>query len=159
MRNQINLHQPPKPAVREVKGIPITLGAGTFDLRQVKAVISLFQAQTGAMIYLVKVLAKIRSNDDQIKISRLSSVTFTLVSTPFVTTHTLATLYAGTFIIGQDRGAGRYVATTTPGSSGNCFVRDNNSVNEILGQNGYGGVPNFTIDLTDGPVITSDYDP
>jgi hypothetical protein len=30
MRNQINLHQPPKPAVREVKGIPITLGAGTF---------------------------------------------------------------------------------------------------------------------------------
>jgi hypothetical protein len=94
------------------------------------------------------------SNDDQIKRSRLSSVTFTLVSTPFVTTHTLATLYAGTFIIGQDRGAGRYVATTTPGSSGNCFVRDNNSVNEILGQNGYGGVPNVTIDLTDGPVTT-----
>ena len=80
-------------------------------------------------------------------------MTFTPVSTPFITTHTPITLYAGTFIVGQDIGAGRYVATTTPGNSGNFIVSGNNSVNEILGQNGY-GVPSVTTNLTNGDVIT-----
>ena len=59
------------------------------------------------------------SSGDMIMISGLSQVIFTPVTTPLVTTHSLVNLYAGTWTVGQDIGPGRYVATTTPGDSGN----------------------------------------
>jgi hypothetical protein len=62
------------------------------------------------------------SNGDTIKISSLSQVIFTPVTTPLVTTHTLVNLYAGTWTVGQDIGPGRYVATPGPGQSGNFVV-------------------------------------
>ena len=161
----------PKPtqAVRQVKGKATTLGAGTFSGGK-DVPVGLYDvtapSQSGNFIVsgtdsyneifgqgVTKIRVQI-SDGDQIQLSGLSSVIFTPVSTPFVTTHTPVTLYAGTFIVGQDIGAGRYVATTTPGSSGNFIVSGADSVNEILGQNGIGGVPSVTTDLTDGDVIT-----
>jgi len=94
------------------------------------------------------------SNDDKIQISSLSKVIFTPVSTPFVTTYTPVTLYAGTFTVGQDIAAGRYVASAATGSSGNFIVSGVDSVNEILGTSSGMGVPSVTTDLTDGDVIT-----
>ena len=172
---QPTLQPTPKPtaqptqAVRQVTGKATTLGAGTFSGGK-DVPVGLYNVTapgqsgnfivTGTDTYneifgqgVTKIRVQI-SDGDQIQLSGLSSVTFTPVSTPFVTTHTPATLYAGTFIVGQDIGAGRYVATTTPGSSGNFIVSGANSVNEILGQNGAGGVPNVTTDLSDGDVIT-----
>lgn len=157
------------PAERQIKGTATTLGAGTFSGGKDVAV-GLYDVtaagQSGNFIVsgtdsyndilgqgVTKIRAQI-SDGDQIQLSSLSSVTFTPVSTPFVTSHTPVTLYAGTFTVGQDIGAGRYIATTTAGSSGNFFVHGANSVNEILGQNGFGGVPNVTTDLADGDVIT-----
>ena len=164
----------PTAAVRQVKGTVTTLGAGTFSGGKDVPVglydVTTTQGQSGNFIVsgpdssneilgqnsmggVSKVRAQI-SDGDQIQISGLSSVTFTPVSAPFVTTHTPVMLYAGIFTVGQDIGAGRYVATTTPGSSGNFIVSGNDSVNEILGQNGFGGVPSVTTDLSDGDVIT-----
>jgi hypothetical protein len=159
----------PTQAIRQVQGKTTTLGAGTFSGGK-DVPVGLYDVtapgQSGNFIVsgtdtydeifgqgVTKIRAQI-SDGDQIQLSGLSSVTFTPVSTPYVTTHTLVTLYAGTFIVGQDIGAGRYVATTTPGSSGNFIVSGQDSVNEILGQNGFGGVPNVTTDLTDGDQIT-----
>jgi hypothetical protein len=99
-------------------------------------------------------VAKVRvqiSNGDSIQISGLSQVAFTPVTNPLVTTHTLVTLGAGTWTVGQDIGPGRYVATPGPGQSGN-FIVDNEDVNEILG--GSDGVPNVTMNLQTGDVIT-----
>jgi hypothetical protein len=91
------------------------------------------------------------SNGDSIQISGLSQVVFTPVATPLVTTHTIGTLYAGTWTVGQDIGPGRYVATPGAGQSGN-FMVDAEGVNEILG--GSNGVPNVTTNLQTGDVIT-----
>ncbi len=93
------------------------------------------------------------SDGDQIQISGLSQVIFTPVTAPFRTSHTATTLYAGTFTVGQDIGAGRYVATTTAGSSGNFMVNGTDSYNEILGVSNGQGVPQVTVTLTDGDVI------
>lgn len=162
------------PAKRQVKGTATTLGAGNFTGGKDVAVglydVTTSSGQSGNFIVsgtdsyneilgvndgqgVPKVRVQI-SNGDQIQISGLSSVTFTPVSTPFVTTHTLVTLYAGTFTVGQDIGAGRYVATTTTGSSGNFIVSGTDSVNEILGTSNGQGVPNVTTNLTDGDVIS-----
>jgi hypothetical protein len=159
----------PTQAVRQVTGKATTLGAGTFTGGKdvpVGLYVVTAPGQSGNFIVsgtdsyneifgqgVTKIRAQI-SDGDKIELSGLSSVTFTPVSTPFVTTYKLVTLYTGTFIVGQDIGAGRYVATTTPGSSGNFIVSGANSVNEILGQNDIGGVPSVTTDLTDGDVIT-----
>jgi hypothetical protein len=159
----------PTQAARQVEGKATTLGAGTFSGGK-DVPVGLYNVTapgqsgnfivTGTDTYneifgqgVTKIRVQI-SDGDKIELSGLSSVTFTPVSTPFVTSHTLVTLYAGTFIVGQDIGAGRYVATTTPGSSGNFIVSGADSVNEILGQNDIGGVPSVTTDLTDGDVIT-----
>jgi len=156
-------------AVRQVQGKATTLGAGTFSGGK-DVPVGLYDVTapgqsgnfivTGTDTYneifgqgVTKIRVQI-SDGDQIQLSGLSSVTFTPVSKRFVTTHTPVTLYAGTFIVGQDIGAGRYVATTTPGSSGNFIVSGTDSVNEILGQNGVGGVPSVTTDLSDGDVVT-----
>jgi len=159
----------PTQAVRQVTGKATTLGAGTFSGGK-DVPVGLYNVtapgQSGNFIVsgtdsyneifgqgVTKIRVQI-SDGDQVQLSGLSSVTFTPVSTQFVTTHTHVTLYAGTFIVGQDIGAGRYVATTTPGNSGNFIVSGADSVNEILGQNDAGGVPSVTTDLTDGDVIT-----
>ena len=166
--------QPPTPtqptqAVRQVTGKATTLGAGTFNGGK-DVPVGLYDVtapgQSGNFIVsgtdtydeifgqgVTKIRAQI-SDGDQIQLSGLSNVVFTPVSTPIITGHTRVILYAGTFIVGQDIGAGRYVATTTPGNSGNFIVSGQDSVNEILGQNGAGGVPSVTTDLTDGDVIT-----
>lgn len=99
-----------------------------------------------------KVRAKL-SNGDSIQISSLAQVTFTPVSTPYVTTHTMVTLYAGTWVTGQDIGPGRYVATTTAGDSGN-FIVGAEGIDEILGQAGAGlGVPSISLNLSRGDTI------
>jgi hypothetical protein len=91
------------------------------------------------------------SAGDSIEISGLSQVVFTPVTTPLVTTQSPVTLYAGTWTVGQDIGAGRYVATPGAGQSGN-FIVDNEDVNEILG--GSDGVLNVSMNLQPGDVIT-----
>jgi hypothetical protein len=86
----------------------------------------------------------------------MSSVTFTPVTAPFVTAHATTTLYAGTFVVGQDIGAGRYVATPASDESGNFFVYDSNGnavVNEVLGSASDGDVPSVTTTLTNGEAV------
>ena len=60
-------------------------------------------------------------------------MTFTPVTTPFVTTHTKVTLYAGTWTVGDDLGPGRYVASSGSGQSSN-FIIEAEGVDEILGR-------------------------
>jgi hypothetical protein len=93
------------------------------------------------------------SSGDQIRISGLTQVFFTPVSTPFVTTHSAVSLYAGTWTVGQDLGPGRYVATPGAGQSG-TFVITGEGVNEILSSNpGPGEVSSVTFNLQNGDVI------
>src|SRR5438067_1908550 len=102
----------PTHAVRQVQGKVTTLGAGTFSGGK-DVPVGLYDVtapgQSGNFIVsgtdsyneifgqgVTKIRAQI-SDGDQIQLSGLSSVTFTPVATPFVTTHSLVTLYAGTF--------------------------------------------------------------
>lgn len=164
------------PAQRQVKGTATTLGAGTFTGGKDVAV-GLYDVTPGAgqsgnfMVSgtdsyneilggdsstggVPKVRVQI-SSGDQIQISSLSSVTFTPVTAPFVSSHSTVTLYAGTFIVGQDIGAGRYVATPGAGQSGNFVVSGNDSYNEILGgDSSLGGVPSVSVSLSKGDVIS-----
>jgi len=90
---------------------------------------------------------------DRIRISGLSEVTFTPVSTPFVTTNSAVTLYAGTWIVGQDLGPGRYVATPGVGQSGK-FAIWGEGVNQMLGGDPiFGEVPSITFVVKKGDVI------
>lgn len=169
----------PKPtpaavAERKVTGAARTLGAGTFtggkDVAVGLYIVTPGAGQSGNFVVsatdsyneilgasayggVPKVRVQI-SIGDQIQISGLSRVTFTPVSSPFLTTHTTTTIYAGTFTVGQDIGAGRYVATPGAGQSGNFIVSGTDSYNEILGgATAYGGVPNVTVSLTNGDTI------
>jgi hypothetical protein len=94
---------------------------------------------------------------DQITISGLSAVTFTPVTAPYVTKHADITLGAGTWVVNQDIGPGRYVATPGPGQSGNFSKKGKgftSYVNEILGSNtSYGQVPSVTFNASKGDVI------
>jgi hypothetical protein len=93
------------------------------------------------------------STGDRIRISGLSEVMFTPVSTPFVTTHSAVTLYAGTWTVGQDLGPGRYVATPGAGQSGR-FVIKSEGVNQVLGGDpSLGEVPSVTFVVKDGDYI------
>jgi hypothetical protein len=86
---------------------------------------------------------------DTIEIRSMTTVTFTPVETTVSTT-----LTTGYWIVGLDIPAGRYTATPAEGQSGNFFVRGTDgysTVNEILG--GSHGVPNITVNLTDGQEI------
>jgi len=117
--------------VRQVQGTAATLGAGTFaggkDVADGLYDVTPGAGESGNFIVtgtdeandvlgsagglgVSKVRARI-SEGDSIQISSLSRVTFTPVTAPFVTDYKPATLYAGTFTVGQDIGAGRYVAT------------------------------------------------
>ncbi|MGA8726955.1 MAG: hypothetical protein WB565_18125 [Acidimicrobiales bacterium] len=166
---------PPPPAARQVQGTQVTLGAGTFAGGKDVAVglydVTTAPGQSGNFVVsgtdtydeilgsdgegegVPMVRAKI-SNGDQIQISGLSTAVFTPVTTPLVTSHAPVTLYAGTWIVGQDIGAGRYVATPGQGQSGNFIVSGNDSYDEILGGDASdGGVPSVTVNLTNGDVI------
>ncbi len=152
---------------RDVTGKYTTLGAGTFQVG--KDIASgtydvTAPDQMGNFIVegsdsynevfgqgVTKVRATI-ADGDKIELSGLDNVIFTPVTSDYITAHKQVTLYAGTFVVGQDIGAGRYVATTAPGASGNFITTS--GVNEILGKNQYGGVPSVTVDLSDGDVIT-----
>jgi hypothetical protein len=99
------------------------------------------------------------SKGDKISISGLSSVTFAPVTTPYVTSHSTITLGAGTWVVGQDIGPGRYVATPGPGQSGNFNVTGKsvfgNSVNEILGSDtSLSEVPSVNVNLSKDDVIS-----
>jgi hypothetical protein len=162
-------------AARKVTGVAKTLGAGTFaggtDVAVGLYVVTTGAGQSGNFIVtgtdsydeilggasadggVPKVRVQI-STGDQIEISGLSSVHFAPVSSPYLTTHATGTLYAGTFTVGQDIGAGRYVATPGGGQSGNFIVSGNDSYDEILGgPSADGGVPNLTVSLANGDVI------
>jgi hypothetical protein len=170
----------PEPTpVRQVMGTAATLGAGNFtagtDVQPGLYDVTTGVGQSGNFIVqgtdsydeilgvdstvpdmgLPRVRVKI-SSGDTIQISGLSSVTFTPVTTPLTTTHSLVNLYAGTWTVGQDLGSGRYVATPGAGQSGN-FIVESEGVDEILGTDpsvpGM-GVPNVTITLHKGDVIT-----
>jgi hypothetical protein len=157
-----------------VTGTATTLGAGTFTGGKDVAVglydVTPGSGQSGNFIVsgtdsydeilgvsdgqgVPKVRVQI-STGDSIQISGLSQVVFTPVTAAFVTTHTTTTLYAGTFTVGQDIGAGRYVATPGAGESGNFIVTGSDSVDEILGgSSADGGVPSVTTNLTKGDAI------
>jgi hypothetical protein len=166
----------PKPAVaaRKVTGTATTLGAGTFA-GGTDVAVGLYDVTTGAGQsgnFIVtgtdnydeilgvsdgqgvpSVRAQI-SKGDSIQISGLSSATFTPVTSPYVTTHSTVNLNAGTWIVGQDIGAGRYVATPGSGQSGNFIVTGNDSYDEILGgDSSLGGVPSLTVNLSKGDTI------
>ena len=163
----------PKVASRQVKGTATTLGAGTFtggkDVPVGLYDVTTTSGQSGNFIVsgtdsynevlgvsdgfgVPKVRAQI-STGDQVEISGLSQVVFTPVTAPFVTTQTVTSLYAGTFTVGQDIGAGRYTATTTAGSSGNFIVSGADSVNEVLGVSDGFGVPSVTTNLKNGDIV------
>ena len=93
------------------------------------------------------------SNGDQIQIPGLSPVFFTPVSTPFVTTHSAATLYAGTWTVGQDVGAGRYVATPGAGESGAFVIKAEGVKERLSGDPGGGAVASVTFDVESGDII------
>ena len=154
---------------RHTQGTAVTLGAGSFSGGTDVAVglydVTSGPGQSGNFIVngtdsydeilggdlgVVKVRAKI-SLGDSIRISSLSQVQFTPVTSTFVTTHSQVALYAGTWTTGQDLGAGRYVATPGANESGN-FIIDAEGVDEILG--GSLGVPNVTFNVHEGDVIT-----
>jgi len=154
--------------VRKVEGKAVTLGAGTFKVGTDVAVglydVTAGAGQSGNFVVqgtdeydeilggsdgVPKVRVRLQDGDS-VQISGLSSVTFTPVSTPFVTAHEKVNLYAGTWTVGQDLGAGRYVATPGAGQSGN-FVVEAEGVDEILG--GSDGVPKVTVDLQSGDVV------
>ena len=164
------------PAARKVTGTATTLGAGTFTGGKDVAA-GLYDVSAGAgqsgnfsisgtdsyneilgggdstLSEVPKVRVQI-SDGDQITISGLSTVRFTPVTAAFVTTHTTTNLYAGTFTVGQDVGAGRYVVTPGPGQSGNFSVSGSDSYNEILGSDkSMDEVPSVSVTLTDGDVI------
>jgi len=163
------------PAGRQVKGTVVTLGAGTFTGGKDVAV-GIYDVTPGAGqsgnftvtgtdsyneilgpnggaggVPMVRVTI---SNGDQVGISGLSAATFTPVSTPLSNSHATTNLYAGTWTVGQDIGAGRYVATPGSGQSGNFIVSGNDSYNEILGgDSSSGGVPSVTVSLSKGDVV------
>jgi hypothetical protein len=164
------------PAGRHVTGAAVTLGAGTFKGgTDVKA--GLYDvtpgagqsgnfSTTGSQTYNeilgsnggvggVPMVRVSIANGDQITISGLSAVMFAPVTTPLNDSHATTNLYAGTWTVGEDLGAGRYVATPGAGQSGNFSVSGNDSYNEILGGDAStGGVPQVSVTLSKGDVIS-----
>jgi TM2 domain-containing membrane protein YozV len=165
-----------KVATRQVKGTATTLGAGSFtggkDVPDGLYDVTAGAGQSGnfsvtgtdsyneilgaadASLSQVPMIRVQISSGDQISISGLSSVTFTPVTAPFVTSQTTTNLYAGTFTVGQDIAAGRYVVTPGSGQSGNFSTSGNSDYNEILGSDkSLDEVPSLTVTLNKGDVI------
>ena len=157
--------QPEAKKERTVTGEAATLGAGTFivgsDIKVGLYDVAAGAGQSGNFItsgggneilggeYGIQKLRIELKKDEEVKISGLSQVTFTPVTAAFVSAHVNTSLYTGTFIVGEDIGAGRYRVTPAPGESGNFIT--SGGVNEILG--GEYGVPNTTINLRNGEEI------
>ena len=158
---------------RTVEGTEVTLGAGEFtggtDVAPGLYDVTTSPGQSGGFVVsgtdsynevldssgnrgVPEIRAQI-SKGDQIQISGLSQVFFTPVSTPFVTTQSVATLYPGTWTVGQDLGPGEYVATPGAGQSG-TFIITSENVNERLGGDpGSGAVSSVTFNVQIGDVI------
>jgi hypothetical protein len=85
-------------------------------------------------------------------------VSFTPVTVPLVIAHRPATLYAGTWTVGQDIGPGRYVGSATHVFIAGHFIVAREHINAILGVgiqgNGENAVRSVTVDLKNGDVIT-----
>lgn len=164
---------PEQPNARNVTGTATTLGAGSFSggkdvadgLYDVTAAGGYGNFMVSGQDYSNDILgtnefgsgvSKVRvhiSDGDSIQMSGLKQVTFTPVTAPLATSSpTVTNLYAGTFVVGPDIAAGRYVATASAGGSGNFIVEGTDSYNGILG--GDYGTPNITVTLTDGDTIT-----
>lgn len=159
-------------AGRKVTGKLVTLGAGNFsvgtDVQPGLYDVTAGSGQSGNFIVqgtdsydeilgsadgvgVPKIRAKL-SSGDSVQISGLSSVTFTPVTSPYVTAYGPVTLYAGTWMVGQDLGPGRYTAAPGVGQSGN-FIIMSQGVDDILGDTTDGGVPNVTFNVSKGDVI------
>lgn len=91
------------------------------------------------------------ADNSSIEVSGLSNVIFTPVSSPFVTEYKETELYAGTFTVGEDIAAGRYIVKPGAGQEGNFHVSGSSFVNEILG--GEYGVPEYSVTLESGDNI------
>lgn len=164
-----------QPATRQVQGTAVTLGAGTFtggkDVAPGLYDVTTVAGQSGNFVVnggssyneilgddgsgdgVSKIRVKV-SAGDQIQISGMSDVTFTPVTAPFVTGNTAVTLYAGTFTVGQDVGAGNYTVTPGSGQSGNFVVNGGSSYNEILGtDSSMGEDPSLHVTLNAGDTI------
>ncbi len=173
----------PKPTsnARVVKGTLVTLGAGSFlggadvaaglyDVTPAPGESGNFSTQGASFTFsyneilgsaddlgVPSVRAQI-AKGDKISISGLSAVTFTPVTAPLVTSHSTITLGAGTWVVNQDIGAGRYVAIPGSGQSGNFSVSGGSftdDVNEILGSDtSLSEVPQVSVNLSKGEVIS-----
>jgi hypothetical protein len=173
--NQTKAPTPAPKPVRQTQGTAVTIGAGTFtggkdvavglyDVTTVPGASGNFMV-SGANSYneilgadsiggVSQIRVKI-GDGDKIEISGLNEVTFTPVTAAYVTDHAATTLYAGTFIVGQDVVAGRYTVTPAKGESGNFMVSGANSYNEILGDSTFPGrVSSLTVNLSEGDVIS-----
>jgi hypothetical protein len=160
---------------RAVTGSLVTLGAGTFtvgsDIQPGLYNVTAAAGQSGNFIVsgtdmydeilggdptdgdVPEIRAQL-STGDSVQLSSLSAVTFTPVTTPYVTTVQTVDLYAGTWVVGKDIAPGTYVATPAPGESGNFIVSGNDDVDEILGGSvADGAVPNVTTQLSKGDII------
>jgi len=168
------------PVPRQAKGTAVTLGTGNFtvgtDIAEGVYDITAPAGQSGNFIVSgangtaaynefigkpsygdVSKIRVILTKGQRVQISDMSGVTFTPTTAQFVTAHATAKLYAGTFVVGQDIGAGRYVATPASGESGDLFVDDSNGkslVNKVLGSASDGDVPSYAVTLNTGDVIT-----
>lgn len=94
------------------------------------------------------------STGDQIQISALSTVSFTPVTTPFITTYGTVTLYAGTWTVGQDLGPGTYVATPAAGQSGLFVIEKEGLHKRLNGNPGSGTSGSVTFTVQNGDVIS-----
>jgi hypothetical protein len=158
---------------RKVQGTAVTLGPGSFtggtDVVPGLYDVTTGTGQSGRFVVTgadryndildssgTKGVPEIRvqiSTGDLIRIWGLADVMFAPVSTPFVTTHSAVTLFAGTWTVGQDLGPGRYVATPGAGQSGK-FVIKSQGVDKLLGGDPrLGGVPSLSFAVKNGDVI------
>lgn len=129
-------------------------GQGNFIITNAKSmdlnVNSILGAANGMGVSKVRVKLV---GDEQIKLESINKTHFEPVATQLVTDHKALSLYSGRFIVGEDIGKGRYVATPASGT-GNFIIYDKSGVpktNEILGGN---GVKQVTVDLDNGDIIT-----
>lgn len=161
---------------RQVQGKATDLGAGTFTVgKDIEEGLYdatptdgsgnfIIQNETQADLSVNEILgdassmgiSKVRVKlvkDEQIQLASINSTHFEPVTAAFVTEHKAMSLYSGRWVVGEDIGSGRYIATPANGA-GNFIVYGKMGmpkVNEILGD---GGVQQVTINLDDGDIIT-----
>ena len=165
----------PTPTVptRQVTGTAVTLGTGSFlggsDVAPGLYDVTTGPKESGTFVVsgadsydeildssgtagVPKIRVKI-AKGDQIATSGLSEVVFTPVSTPFVTSHSAVTLYAGTWTVGQDLGPGSYVASPGAGQSGNVIIASEGETEYLGDDASLGELPSVTFTVQAGDVI------